>query len=88
MSLEELAGYDSASEDDDQSSNADAQQDFCTMDQDSLNLSLYRTRENIKMAVKHRASQAVEDRLQDVLFFKGIYYEMVRTSNILFNRVY
>ncbi len=77
MSLQSLIEYESLSDDDVPSSNI--QSTGTTQDVASLKLSLQRVRDNLREAFRHRASQTGHHRLPDMLFLKGIDYEMVRS---------
>lgn len=77
MALDALMGYDSPAEEDADSEISDGHSVSSTQDLASLITLLQGARDNIRAAIQHRMNKPENDRLPDILYWKGIQYEMV-----------
>lgn len=80
MSLDALMAYNSPAEEDTDSRISDSDSLSSTQDLAALQILLQQARDNIRAAIQHRINHAENDRLPDVLCWKGIEYEMVLPS--------
>lgn len=82
MSLDALMAYTSQAEDDTDSHMSDDHIPDFNQDLTLVQESLKRVQDNIRAAVRHRMNHPENDRLPDMLFWKGIEYEMVVSPNV------